>query len=379
MVRLEADINFLGGNPYPVKTMYFEIREELGDMFADDTYDAFVLVPLFLAMYNKILLKIRGNISKKFYKNLTLYIQKILSDFSDKFSPVDIIIDGFAPTKPAGYLIGAPLSCGVDSLSTIYDRYINEDDPDYKINAVFSFENGTHGGFGVPTTKKFFQSRIERAARAATELHLPLIVIKSNLYSFCYNVDLDNMAFLENYSFVLAMQNAIRRYYVPSGCSYQEIKEWGCKPFHYDLAEFCDSYLVPLIQTERTELIIDGCQYQRVDKTKNIADWTIAQKYLNVCCKRDREESSNCGECVKCERTLLTLEILGKLDKFAGVFDIEKYKKDSLKIKTFAVHYYDKDAFSKENVDLAKEMNFPMPEKKTSYYLDGVSLFVNYK
>ncbi|MBQ6132280.1 MAG: hypothetical protein IJL12_08085 [Selenomonadaceae bacterium] len=376
IVRLEVDINFLGGNPYPVKTMYFDSREDCGDMFSEDTYDAFVLVPLFLAMYNKIPLKICGKISKKFYKNLTWYAQKILCDFLDKLAPVDIFVEGFAPTKSEGYLIGAPLSCGVDSLSTVYDRYINENDPDYKINALFIFNNGTHGSLSEPVTKKFFQSRIERVARAANELRLPLLVINSNLDKFCYDNDLVDIAFLINYSCVLSLQNAIRRYYVPGAYSYQDIKEFGRKPHDYDLAAFCDSYFVPLIQTERTEFIIDGCQYRRVDKVKRIADWEIAQKYLNVCCKCIRENSDNCGECDKCERTLLTLDILGKLNNFSEVFDLDKYRRDSFNIKIKTVHYIDKNALYKENFDLAVEMNFPMPTKRECFVLDKNILVV---
>ncbi|MBQ4403867.1 MAG: hypothetical protein II857_05595 [Selenomonadaceae bacterium] len=358
--------------------MYFDIREDCGDMFSEDTYDAFVLVPLFLAMYNKIPLKIRGRISKKLYKNLTWYVQKILCDFMDKLVPVDISVEGFAPTKSEGYLIGAPLSCGVDSLSTVYDRYINENDPDYKINALFIFNNGTHRSNDdtVTVTKKFFQSRIERVARAANELRLPLLVIDSNLDKFTYNNDLINLAFLINYSCVLSLQNAIRRYYVPSAYSYQDIKEFGRKPHGYDLAEFCDSYFVPLIQTERTELIVDGCQYRRVDKVKRIAEWDIAQKYLNVCCKRGRENSDNCGECDKCERTLLTLDILGKLDNFSEVFDLDKYKRDSFTIKAKNMHYINEDAFCKENFDLAVEMNFPMPTKRECFVMDKKVLVV---
>ena len=371
VTRLEVDIKFIDMNaPCRAKTMYFEIRDDCGDMFSDDTYDAFVLAPLYFAMYNKTDLKICGNISKKFYKNLTWYIQKILCDFSDKLSPVNIFVEGFAPTVSKGYLTGAPLSCGVDSLSTIYDRFINEEDPDYKINALFIFNNGTHGSFIDANTQGFFKSRVRRAVDAANDLHLPLIVVDSNLHEFVYNDDFGDMSFLNNYSCIFSLQNSIRRYYVPSACSYQSIKEFGRKPHNYDLAEFCDSYFVPLIQTERTELIIDGCQHRRVDKVKNISDWDIAQKYLNVCCRVERLDSDNCGECGKCKRTLLTLEILGKLDKFSKVFDVEKYKGISFNFKVQSVRGAEKEVFSKENIELATELNFPMPLKQDCYVLD---------
>ena len=80
-VRLEADITFTDmPSPYAERTIYFEVDKNNGDMLADDTYDAFVLVPLYLAMYHKQDLHIRGNISKKLYQNIKWYIPRILCD-----------------------------------------------------------------------------------------------------------------------------------------------------------------------------------------------------------------------------------------------------------------------------------------------------------
>ena len=359
----------------PAETIYFDVAEGYDFVFPTDTYDAFVLIGLYSAMYHHTDLKICGNVSKKFYKNLTWYVQKILCDFSDKLTPAKIFVEGFAPIIPTGKVIGAGISCGVDSLSTIYDRFIKEDDPDYKINALFIFNCGSHGDFGAPHTQITFRSRIERAFAVANELKLPLVVVDTNLHRFRHEEDKDTVLFLSFYSCVLSMQRVIRRHYYSGACEYQSIKEFGRKPYHHDLAVFCDSYLIPLIQTERTELILDGCQYRRADKVKNISDWEIAQKYLNVCLIQKGADSTNCGKCSKCLRTLLTLEILGKLEKFSNVFDIEAYKKEAMNYKIHNLIHVDEEIFFKENVDLAKEMNFPMPVKKDCYVLgNGVTV-----
>ena len=360
VVRLETDIKFLDMNePCPVETIYFEIDKNYPEVFADDTYDAFVLIPLFLAMKYNTDLRIKGNLSKRFYKNLTWYIQKIFCDFSPKLSPVQIIVDGVISMPPKGSLIGTGISCGVDSLSTIYDRFIKEDDPDYRINALFFFNCGANGGFQSDIEVRAFNVRYKRIRALASELYLPVIPINF----------IDTMILLSNYSCVLSLQNVVRRYYTSSTLGYNEIKNMGTKYKTYDLAEFCESYLIPLIRTERTELIVDGCQYRRVDKVKNIADWDIARRYLNVC-HIYTDDLSNCGFCEKCLRTLLPLEILGKLENFAQVFDIEKYKSESLNYKAKSVAEMDKIIFYKENVDFAKENNFPMPTRRDCYVLD---------
>lgn len=369
-VRLEANIKFVDvDTDYPAATMYFETRN--GNLFATDTYDAFFPIALYLAMYHKTPLKICGKVSKKLFKNAQWYIQKILCDFSELLAPVELNVDGFTNAKGKGNLIGTGISCGVDSLATIHDRFIKETDRDYKINTLFIFNCGSHGDFDSPDTQVVFKSRVDRAAQVAKELKLPLVVVDTNLHRFRHDNDKSTMLFLSMYSCVLSLQNAVKRYYIPSGCSYQGIKDYGDAAHHNDLATACDSYLIPLIQTERIELIVDGCQRRRVDKIADMTDWSIAQKYLNVCLVQKGADSSNCGRCSKCLRTLLALEILGKLDDFAQVFNLEEYAKDSLLYKARCLDKMDEEIFYRELVDLAAEKNFPMPVKHTCYILDG--------
>ena len=384
IVRLEADINFIGmTSPYSENTIYFEVDEANEDMLADDTYDAFVLVPLYLAMFHKQDLHICGKISKKFHQNLKWYIQKILSDFSEYLSPVNFTVEGFVQNKPKGNLIGAPISCGVDSLSTIYDHFFKCDDPDdYRINALFLFNCGSHGTFKDKFTFSTFLTRVVKSASAAKELGLPIYWVNTNLHAFWHEDstwrkfkrghDYSHQMYLASYSCILSLQNAIFRYYMPSTYDYSQIKNFEEETHDSDLAEFCESYFVPLIQTERTELIADGCQYRRVDKLKKIVDWDIAQKYLDVCWRN----TPNCGICDKCLRTLLPLEILGKLDKFSRVFNIEQYKENSFGYKIHCLQSYGKKAYETENVDFAKENNFPMPTKRDVYILSEQAVII---
>ena len=377
VVRLEADITFDGiPSPYAEKTLYFEVADADYDMLADDTYDAFVLVPLYLAMYHKQDLHIRGNISKKLYQNIKWYIQRILCDFSNELTPINFSADGFTFNKSKGNLIGTGISCGVDSMSTIYDHFIKETDPVYKINSLFLFNCGTHGDFEDPFTQKLFLERYKRNVNAADELGLPVHLVTSNVHAFTHKIGEQKVGFFAIYSCILSLQNVIFRYYTSSGLNYPKAKNFRHLYHNFDMAGFCESYLVPLIQNENLELIIDGCQYRRVDKLKNIADWEIAQKYLNVCVSH-LPDASNFGHCPKCLRTLLPLEIMGKLDKFSRVFNVEQYKRNSFNYKVDCLQKYDKSAFETEAVDFARENNFPMPIKTACYVLGNNAVIVN--
>ena len=50
-----------------------------------------------------------------------------------------------------------------------------------------------------------------------------------------------------------------------------------------------------------------------------------SRHYLSVC--KAKRVPENCSDCKKCVRTLLTLEILGQLDRYTEVFDLAKYRK----------------------------------------------------
>ena len=304
-------------------------------MLADDVYDAFFLVPLYMAMYYGADLHIRGAVSKKLYKNAVTYLQRILCDFSDDLKQVNVYADGFRRADGRQTLIGAGLSCGVDSLSTVYDHYVKESDPDYRINALFFFDTGWHGDFYDAGSWELCLERYRQCGEAAGEMGLPLYLVRTNFHAFTYGIYKHNrpgshMGYFANYSCLMALQKVLKKYYVSNCFSYSQILNYGKYLHDSDFCEFSESYSVPLIQTESLEVVIDGCQYERSGKIERLSNWDIARKYLNVCIRISSSDgrAHNCSECVKCMLTLMTLDVLGKLDNFSKVFDLEAYRKN---------------------------------------------------
>lgn len=373
MVRLEADINFTEmDSPYPLKTIYFETKEEYADMLDDESYNAFVLVPLFVAMFHKQDLHICGKISRQLYHNVKCYVWKIFCDYSPNLSPVNFTVDGFTePKENNNGITGASISSGVDALATIYDHFICEEIPNYKINALFYFGHDRKNSPTLKSGQNRFRTLLLKNQKVAQALNLPFYYLVTNLSAF--NIVINklrggntiSMSYIALYSCILSLGRKISRYYIASALTYEQEKIFRKASHDKDMSEFFEAYLVPLIRTEQTELILDGCQYRRVEKLKRIVDWDIARKFLNVCWFNP-PDGSNCGECLKCLRTLLALEIMGKLDDYSDVFDIEKYKSSSLKYKRLCLRKYNKAPFETENVDFARENNYPMPtlEKK---------------
>lgn len=325
--------------------IWLSVKDEDAHMLASDVYDAFVLVPLYIAMYYKQDLHIHGPVSKKLYKNVTHYLQQILSDFSDDLSPVNIIVDGFKVADGNPDIIGAGLSCGVDSLSTVYDWYVKEDDPNFRINALFFMDTGWNGDFHEKQSMELCMERYRTNKKAADELGLPLHLVISNFHAFTFELYYGvagPMGYFANYSCVFGLQKGIKKYYTSNSFSYNQILKYA---FHFrgiDFSEFSESYSIPLIQTEKLELVIDGCQYERNQKVEKLSDWDITRKYITPCAMKSFESKvftgRNCSWCRKCMQVMMILDALGKLDKFSGIFDLSEYRKHLRHEKMNAVY-----------------------------------------
>ena len=325
--------------------MWMAVKDEYAYMLSDDVYDAFVLVPLYLGMYYKEDIHIHGCVSKKLYKNVMNYLQRILCDFSDELFRINITVDGFKVADGEPEIIGAGLSCGVDSLSTVYDWYVKEDDQDYRINGLFFFDTGWNGDFHDDKSMELCLERYGMNKAAADELGLPLYLVITNFHSFTYSLYWgvsSQMGYFANYSCAFGLQRAVKKYYTSNCFSYVQMLTFALKRRGIDFAEFSESYSVPLIRTEKLELVIDGCQYERSTKIARLAEWDIAKKYLSPCSGRSHSiknmHSRNCSSCRKCMHVMMTLDAIGRLEDFSGIFDLAEYRKHLKFEKAYAVY-----------------------------------------
>ena len=84
-----------------------------------------------------------------------------------------------------------------------------------------------------------------------------------------------------------------------------------------------------------------------------ILDLPGVERWLNVCWF-DHPEGRNCSRCPKCRRTMLTLEVVGELERFSGAFDLEIWQRDR---SVYLKQLYGPrvGAFEREIVELARE------------------------
>ena len=137
------------------------------------------------------------------------YLMNIFDRFSDYTTPVKFTVNGFDTVKnPAGggTLIGTGISCGVDSLVTIYDNYINETDPDFRINSLFFVNCGTHGDYEDEASHRKYWDRVALNKSGADDLGLPMYLINSNYHAFTHKIGEQKIGYLAIYSCVLSLQ-----------------------------------------------------------------------------------------------------------------------------------------------------------------------------
>ena len=88
-----------------------------------------------------------------------------------------------------------------------------------------------------------------------------------------------------------------------------------------DSAEY-ELLLFDCLSTPSMRLYSEGSTVTRFKKIEALADYPIARRHLFSCAF----SGENCGRCEKCTRNLLSLDLLGKLDQFSKVYDIDFYK-----------------------------------------------------
>lgn len=356
------------------KTLYYKVPVKYHSYLSTNSYNAFLVGLLYPAMYHKEDITIKGAVSKKLYKNITPYVQSILTDYSKDLSKIVINIDSFVTTKQIEKLNASGFSGGVDSFSTFQQYFDFENDPEYRINTLFFFNVGSHGRYDNSKTFEKFSARYQYLKIFTTEKSIPFIMVDSNLHYFHDVFGHQRTHPISLCAGILALESVINRYYISSTLSYGEAKLYGKEHFDFDLAEFSETYLLPLLSTEKCTIVPDGEQYTRSEKTKLLIDYLPAQKYLNVCVHDQISDHKNCSGCSKCLRTLLTLENLNSLHQFSSVFNLQIYKKKAFKYKCLQRIEYSKSPFAKDNIDLARKMGKKVPSLFVSIIVQAPAL-----
>lgn len=162
-------------------------------------------------------------------------------------------------------------------------------------------------GFDVPLDRGDAFARLrDRHEVIAQELGKQFIDVATNLRSTRWSAaqwsSLAHGAGLA--SVALSLERRFYTVYVAGSGSYRTPRPWG-------------SHAVtdPLFSSWNTAIVFDAAAYLRTEKIERLAECPTALRALRVCYELSSDE--NCGVCNKCQRTMLTLELCGALERCA--------------------------------------------------------------
>lgn len=335
--------------------LWFSVAKEHQDYLTYRRGDAFLVGILLLAMEKGHDIQLNFPVSERLYYTLTTYLIKALSLAISSLTEISIIHGGLdsTPIENAG-AVGTGFSGGVDSFCTVYE-HLHENCPESLKLTHFTFHNvGSHGDFGGEDSRKLFKERLKLVKPFADEKGIDIISVDSNL-SEILTMDYIPTHTIRNAAVILLMQKLFRYYYYSSG---YEFTEFAISPklpsASYDILS------LNMLSTESLTFFSAGASYNRFEKTKMIANYEPTYRYLNVCTSGS---STNCSACSKCLRTMLTFEVLGKLEKYKQTFDLKKHKKLRPRFIGKVLGTHKSDRFLEEIYQEMKKDTFTIPTR----------------
>jgi len=267
--------------------------------------DGFVTGLLLAAMTLHEDIEVCGVVSPKLLYGIETYQQVFLAWFPKQLSHVNIHCETIAPSQPvANRAVGAAFSGGIDSLYTLWSHLPhNQPLAEHQITHCLFLH-----GFDISLLhQEDYQLAYTRFASVLKRLDIPLIACQTNVHSFTEGLlKWDYAHGTALLSPVLLLSSLFERFYIPSSFTYSALSPWG------------SSVVIDhLLSTEATQIIHHGASMTKLNKLEAIEGWRVARENMRVCTDSwKRRGVQNCSHCYKCVRTMISLDILGKLQDF---------------------------------------------------------------
>jgi len=289
-------------------SLYYETDTQFEKYLCDERADSFMLAVFPYALRKGFDIVCDASITESLLHNINVILVPLLVKYDCRLKREIKVIAETDNTPIEGQEVGTGISLGVDSFYTIKNK-IELDQEAFKLTHLLYTSS--------KPVKHESEGRKLEAKKAAADLGLPMVLITTNSREL-FEVGHARAHPFTNLSAIFALQKLFRTYYYSTA---------------YDMSKFtiennsvipADKYLLLIMHAlsiPGLTFYASGSRMSRSEKINEIADWEIAQNYLRVCLKGVK----NCGVSGKCVRTLLEIDMLGKIENFRGSFDIDYY------------------------------------------------------
>ncbi|MDH6342248.1 hypothetical protein M2480_001566 [Parabacteroides sp. PFB2-12] len=312
LTRLVSDI-FVDGEK---KTVWAEVDNRYKDYLCDERSDAFVIGILHYAMKNNHDIICEAPMGESLYYQITTYLIDSFSKANPRMYAIRLEADVDEEELPCGSGVGTGISCGIDSLHVLAS-HTNTKMKKHNITHLTFFNVGSHGE-GERATQ-LFEARKQQAKAFSQEYGFDFVEVNSNIMDMFQQEHFVTHTFTSMFA-VFVLQKLYATYYYASSHSFFEFSVRNMSTISPGYGELL---VLDMFSTENLRLYSEGGTLSRLEKTQEVSKYAPSYKYLNVCTMT----ATNCGRCEKCTRTLLALDILGRLDYYNAMFDIDYYKR----------------------------------------------------
>lgn len=335
------------------RTLWFAVPSAHADLLTD-TADAALVGLLLPAMARGERIAVEGPVSEALHDALARPFQALVRTVIPSLRAVEIdpASRRGARARPSGAATG--FSAGIDSYAVLADHHYGDVAPGLRLTHLLFHNVGSHEPGGRPV----FLERRERLRTVVERIGLPFVTVDSNLDAF-YGPELHFLLThpLRNTAVAHLLQGGLGRFDYASTYAYPKVFVGET----FSLA-FCDPIALPLLSTETLTVRSVGGEYTRVAKTLRVAALEDSHDTLDVCANPAAAAGRvNCSRCFKCVRTLLTLEIAGRLPLYEASFDLEAWRE--VRGRALREVLASRDPLNREIVRFARSHGYALPAR----------------
>ena len=308
--RLVADISVDG----EIRIVWAEVDDTYRDYLCHERSDAFVVGLLHWAMLHGHDIECEAPMGEFLYYQITTELIRALSQNSPRMHAIRIRAEVDTSDLPCAGAVGTGISCGIDSLHVLA-CHTDTKLPHHQLTHLAFNNVGSHGE--GERARRLYAERRKVAEAFCREYGFQLTSVDSNLMDAFSQNHFATHSFSSAFA-IFVLQKLYSVYYYASG---HPLNAFSLTDTDRDCSYY-DLLLAEAFSTDRLKIYSEGATCSRLEKTRAVVNYTPSYKYLNVCTL----SAFNCSRCEKCTRTLLALDVLGRLDDYRDVFDIDYYR-----------------------------------------------------
>lgn len=292
-VRLQAAVHYRNHLARP-EHVWFEVDEQLKDQLSLSGNPWLVaLLPLALTLKED--LEIAAPVDPLLLENAQK-LQSLWTSWYPRLSPVTIRAERLPAAAASDQMTGLFFSGGVDSFYSVLHAGSTSA---YTIDELVFIQ----GADILLSNARAFERASATIRHACQVMGMPVQIMATNLRSTRFRqLHWDQMGSGPLLGACgLALEARYRQLLISSTWAAADLHPLGSHP-----------QADPLYSTATTSFIHYGDWADRIEKTEFVSRYPVALDHLRVCW--ESPSGDNCGQCLKCLRTMIVLEVIGKLE-----------------------------------------------------------------